>query len=104
MLYWGWRIPYLTSVAPGVAIIFARRYLEETGDFESLLKEVVEQKKEEAGSAAEKGSAWRKGGAGADLAAGSVRPSTTASLLKDHKLPLIIGSLGTAGIGSMWYV
>merc|ERR1711972_653910 len=38
MMLWGWRLPYLTTIIPGIAVLLARGSLEETPDFEELLK------------------------------------------------------------------
>jgi MHS family proline/betaine transporter-like MFS transporter len=106
MLTWGWRVPYLTSVLPGGVVIFARRYLEETEDFEALVNDVVrERAAKEASAAAEEG---RSKEAAVDSAAGAEKAAVPAApfweVMKNHKLAVIVGSLGTAGIGSMWYV
>jgi MHS family proline/betaine transporter-like MFS transporter len=93
---WGWRVPYLTSIVPGVFLIFARRYLEETDDFEALVKESVEQKLPDAESGVKRKDV--------DLMAGTAPTAPFWELVQNHKLPLIIGSLGIAGIGSLWYV
>jgi len=90
MLMWGWRLPYLTSIVPGALLILSRRYLEETPDFEDLLKQEVDKK---AASQLE---------GGTDKVESRDGPLT--ELLKHHKLALLIGSLGTAGTGALWYV
>lgn len=90
MLLWGWRLPYLTSIIPGALLIVGRRYLEETPDFEDLLKQEAEKK------------ATQQLEGGDETAASSDGP--LRELFKHHKLPTIIGSLGTAGIGALWYV
>merc|ERR1719215_886551 len=56
MLAWGWRLPYLTSLAPGMIVIFFRQYLEETEDFEDLLKQEAAKKTNEAQQGLEEGS------------------------------------------------
>mmetsp|Transcript_56336 Transcript_56336/g.142493 ORF Transcript_56336/g.142493 Transcript_56336/m.142493 type:complete len:484 (+) Transcript_56336:55-1506(+) len=95
MLAWGWRLPYLTSLAPGSLLIFFRQYLEETEDFEGLVKEAAAKKANGADREMEEGSS-----AGSEAA----EMGTMQELLANHKLALLVGSLGTAGIGALWYV
>lgn len=98
MMAWGWRLPYLTSLVPGTVLIVFRRYLEETEDFEELLKEVSARREANEHAKMEDGSE-------ASTAAGQ-EPEMGAmqELFSKYKLVLLIGSLGTAGIGALWYV
>lgn len=89
MLLWGWRLPYLSTVVPGMAILFARRYLKETPEFEEMLKERAEQT---AQSSLEHGS---------DVASDK---DVLRMLLKDYKLALLVGSLGTSTFGVLSFV
>jgi len=111
MIMWGWRIPYLTSIIPGAVVIYCRRWLEETPDFEVL-----------AAKASSKSSAARPGAPGGSaespevedgvseksngstLACTEVFETPWQELMANHKLALLIGSLGCGGIGAMWYV
>jgi len=95
MLEWGWRLPYLTSVVPGLLLVFLRQHLEETEDFEDLLKEAAAKKAEGAQEGMEQGST---------AASSEADMGTVQELLTNHKLALLIGSLGTAGIGAVWFV
>jgi len=95
MLAWGWRLPYLTSLVPGIALVFFRQYLEETDDFEGLLKEAAAKKAQETNTGMEEGSS---------AASEESELGTMQELLANHKLALLVGSLGTAGIGALWYV
>jgi len=56
MLEWGWRLPYLTSLAPGILLVFSRQYLEETEDFEGLVREAAAKKANGANREMEEGS------------------------------------------------
>jgi len=91
MYYWGWRILFLSSLIPGLAVLMGRRYLKETPDFEELLRVRAET---ELTSQVESGSKSQR-----EAAAGIWQ-----ELIANHKLALIIGSFGTAGIGATWYV
>mmetsp|Transcript_14829 Transcript_14829/g.36862 ORF Transcript_14829/g.36862 Transcript_14829/m.36862 type:complete len:484 (-) Transcript_14829:196-1647(-) len=95
MLMWGWRLPYLTSIVPGIVLIFMRQYLEETEDFEDLVKEIAAKNANNATQDMEEGSS---------AASEEAELGTVQELLANHKLALLIGSLGTAGIGALWYV
>jgi len=90
MLNWGWRLPFFTTLIPGIMIIFFRQHLRETTDFEVLLQAEVE--KQSKGDVEE-------GQKGVEATAGPLQ-----EVLANHKLALLIGSLGTAGIGAIWYV
>jgi MHS family proline/betaine transporter-like MFS transporter len=85
---------------PGVVVIVARRYLEETEDFVAHAKESAEQKRDERSSAAEEGVTVKN----VNLAEEVAHTEPLWELIENYKLPLIIGSLGTAGIGAFWYV
>jgi len=91
MLSWGWRIPYLTSICPGALLIMARRHLTETEDFEDMVSAVAEEKATSASETGEKTPA-------------QITRTPLAELWTNYKLALLVGSLGTAGIGAMWYV
>jgi len=93
MLLWGWRLPYLSSVIPGVAVLLGRRYLEETPDFENLVKAKAEQ------------------ASNLNMERGACKEQPVASesgmfrqLLANHKLALLVGSLGTAAFGALSFV
>jgi len=92
MLAWGWRLPYWTSVVPGILVIIGRSYLNETPDFEALLHAQVESKE---AFEVEKGE---------KKVADPVKLSPMKELMAEHKLPVVIGALGIAGIGGLWYV
>jgi len=99
MMTWGWRVPFLVSAIPGAVLIICRRSLEETEDFEDLLKAVVETKaqSERTTSELEKGTVKK-----AHESARPVNPLLT--VFSEYKTAIIIGTLGTAGIGAFWYV
>jgi len=90
MLLWGWRLPYLTCVAPGAMLILGRRYLEETPDFERLCIE-------EAGN---KSARELEEATDSALAIGD----PLHDLFAHHKIAVLIGSLGTMGMGAALYV
>lgn len=93
MLSWGWRLPYWTSVVPGLLVIIGRFYLKETPDFEELVNSQIEQQESLRVEQGEKKVADVPAPAG---------PMT--ELLNEHKLPMAVGALGIAGIGGLWYV
>jgi len=98
MLLWGWRLPYLSTIIPGAAVIIARGSLEETPEFEEMLRAkgaVVAADTNLEGGAQTEGSA-----------AGHPRSSGGAwsELMRNHKLPLLVGSVGTAVFGVLSFV
>eukprot|EP00413_Alexandrium_margalefii_P041662 CAMPEP_0204602896 /NCGR_PEP_ID=MMETSP0661-20131031/56938_1 /ASSEMBLY_ACC=CAM_ASM_000606 /TAXON_ID=109239 /ORGANISM="Alexandrium margalefi, Strain AMGDE01CS-322" /LENGTH=484 /DNA_ID=CAMNT_0051613917 /DNA_START=108 /DNA_END=1562 /DNA_ORIENTATION=+ len=96
MMMWGWRVPYLSSVIPGAAVILGRRFLTETEDFLDLAK---------AKSSAEPGALEDgAGGPAAEASSAQDRASPLRELFANHKMALAVGSLGSAGIGALWYV
>eukprot|EP00931_Biecheleriopsis_adriatica_P066731 TRINITY_DN4101_c0_g1_i1.p1 TRINITY_DN4101_c0_g1~~TRINITY_DN4101_c0_g1_i1.p1 ORF type:complete len:482 (+),score=67.73 TRINITY_DN4101_c0_g1_i1:88-1533(+) len=90
MQSWGWRLLFLSSLVPGLAVSVGRRYLQETPDFEELLKARIANEC----SDAESGSLEKKSGSN----------GIWQELMANHKLALLIGSFGTASIGAVWYV
>jgi MHS family proline/betaine transporter-like MFS transporter len=97
MMSWGWRIPYITSVLPGALLIFARKYLTETEDFEDLVNAAIEKNQV---SEAEMGNQTDN----VESKTAAIKLSPLRDLCANHKLAVLMGSLGTAGIGAMWYV
>lgn len=93
MISWGWRLPYVTSLIPGLLLVLCRRFLEETADFEQLLRQEVQSKvaeQLEEGSN-EQGTSHRKS-------------SPLGRLLRNHKLAVLVGAFGTCGVGAIWFV
>jgi len=95
MMAWGWRIPFLISILPGAVLILSRGSLHETDDFEAMLASLVDEGKE--GVQIEEGSQGNESEAVAQL-------SPVREVFSKHASALIIGTLGTAGIGAFWYV
>eukprot|EP00931_Biecheleriopsis_adriatica_P089402 TRINITY_DN6353_c0_g1_i2.p1 TRINITY_DN6353_c0_g1~~TRINITY_DN6353_c0_g1_i2.p1 ORF type:complete len:478 (+),score=80.25 TRINITY_DN6353_c0_g1_i2:70-1503(+) len=93
MSSWGWRIPYWSSIIPGICIMFGRRYLEETPDFEEMLRERARQK---ASSNLEQGS-------GAETTS-SAEESPVMELLRKYKLALVVGAFGASPFGVLAFV
>jgi len=91
MLLWGWRIPYLTTIFPGIAVLFARRFLDETPAFENLMKAKAEQRTSQSLEQGSSGELRVDGGMLSDL-------------LTNHKLALLVGSGGTAIFGVLSFV
>lgn len=90
MMDWGWRVPYLTSALPGACLVFVRRFLTETPDFEALLSSEVEKQSGEELEEGRPKSAQAEG--------------VWQELMSSYKTAMVIGALGTAGIGVLWYV
>lgn len=86
MLAWGWRLPYLSSVIPGLLIIIGRNSLEETAEFTESKQEKVQDA--EAGTTA-----------GASSAAASI-----TEVIVKHRLAVLVGSLGCATFGAVSFV
>mmetsp|Transcript_124583 Transcript_124583/g.311555 ORF Transcript_124583/g.311555 Transcript_124583/m.311555 type:complete len:481 (+) Transcript_124583:60-1502(+) len=91
MLLWGWRLPYLSTIIPGTAIIVARRHLKETPDFEDLAQANVD--KQTTGRLEEARSEVKTSGS-----------RTLQALWGNYKLALLVGSLGTAIFGVLSFV
>jgi MHS family proline/betaine transporter-like MFS transporter len=93
MMRWGWRLPYLTSILPGLLLIIGRQSLQETTDFEELVNDIAESKTK----------IQMEGGTKGDEYLTKVR-SPFAEVFAEYRLALVVGSFGTAGIGALWYV
>jgi len=91
MLLWGWRLPYLSSVIPGAVVLLGRRYLEETPDFENLVKAKAQQENNLTMECGDRDEQCSESGMFRDL-------------LANHKLALLVGSLGTAVFGVLSFV
>mmetsp|Transcript_1035 Transcript_1035/g.2649 ORF Transcript_1035/g.2649 Transcript_1035/m.2649 type:complete len:497 (-) Transcript_1035:443-1933(-) len=91
MLRWGWRLPYLSTLVPGIIIFIARRYLEETPQFEDLAKAKVKHQAHlilECGSASNQAKAHKEKG-------------PLLEVFANHKMSLLVGSLAAASMGSV---
>lgn len=89
MLLWGWRLPYLSTIVPGLVIIAYRRFLEESPEFEALVKQratVHVCSDEEQGSA-------RK-----------IDESPAKELLSKYKMAVLVGTLGCSIFGVASFV
>lgn len=99
MYSWAWRLPYLTTLLPGLFLVMTRKNLEETKEFEGLQQEaslradIQEDRNLEDGAA----TCEKKAAAPKELA-------PMQELLRDHKLALLLGTFGTMGLGSIWFV
>jgi MHS family proline/betaine transporter-like MFS transporter len=90
MMDWGWRIPYLSAIFPGALVIIGRHWLTESEEF-------VESKNQGL-----PGVEVEEGDSGVSNCEGQSAP--LRELLADHWPQLIVGTLGTAGCGALWYV
>jgi len=102
MMTWGWRVPFLISAVPGAVLIIFRRSLEETEDFEDLLKAVVDTKAQ-----AEQTASQLEAGTGKKSPCTKEQQHDDGpirTVFREYPKAIIIGTLGTAGIGAFWYV
>lgn len=99
MLLWGWRIPYLTTIIPGLAIILGRRLMEESPEFEEHLKAKAE--KQAGANSVEAGTASTEE---TEKAVAVEARGTFQELVANYKLPVLVGSLGTATFGVVSFV
>jgi len=90
MHLWGWRLPYLCSVVPGLLIILARKHLTETPAFE---KSKLEEMEMQVASSAETGTE------GIEHEATAFR-----EIMTNHKLGATIGACGAAIYGVLSFV
>jgi len=84
MKQYGWRIPYFLALIPGAIIIYFRQYLEETSGFEEL------QEAKESVANSEHAAVIQKG--------------PIQELLANHKLAMLIATMGSACAGAFWFV
>lgn len=100
MLLWGWRLPYLLSIIPGAAVILGRRYLEETPDFENHQRHSQHTAEQTNTWSVENGDVGEEGRSVATVSDDGV----IHTLLAEHKLALLVGSLGAATFGVLCFV
>jgi len=87
MMEWGWRIPYLSAIFPGALVVIGRHWLTESEEFVESKHQGVE---------------LEEGDSGAVKCPGQSAP--LRELLLDYWPQLLVGTLGTAGCGALWYV
>mmetsp|Transcript_65747 Transcript_65747/g.148347 ORF Transcript_65747/g.148347 Transcript_65747/m.148347 type:complete len:510 (-) Transcript_65747:123-1652(-) len=97
MLVWGWRVPFVIAIFPGLIALWGRNSIPET---EAFLQE-VQQPAEGVPSAvaAEREPAADPGAAGA-----KPQKCAAAELALDHGLALCIGAGSTVAVATMWFV
>lgn len=103
MMTWGWRVPFLISIIPGALLIFFRRTLEETDDFEAMLQTVIDAKQQKTAQVSpelESGHGQTEDVSGSD----KQQASPLRSVFSEFPLAVLVGAMGTAGIGAFWYV
>jgi len=98
MYAWAWRLPYLTTLLPGVLLVMCRKNLEETKDFEGLQKEVSLR------ADGQEDCNLEDGATACTKAISTKEHAPMRELLGEYKLALLIGTFGMMGLGSMWYV
>jgi len=98
MYAWAWRLPYLTTLIPGALLVMCRKNMEETKEFEGLQKEAALRADDQEDRNLEDGAA------ACTKAKGNQELAPMRELLREYKLPLLLGTFGTMGFGSIWFV
>jgi len=102
MSSWGWRSVYLTTLIPGALLAMSRRRMEETKDFEEVQREAS---LKATGPGQQEDPGLEEGAAevcSKTASTGEVGP--LREVLREHKLALLVGTLGSASVGAVWYV
>jgi len=90
MMEWGWRVPYLSAIFPGAVVVIGRRWLTESEEFVELKNQGVPGVELEEGDS--------------DVAKCKGNSAPLWELLTDYWPQVLVGTLGTAGCGALWYV
>jgi len=88
MLVWGWRVPFIIALIPGVIGLWGRNNIPETEAFLQECQERAAEAEAEAGASAKpKAKQW-----------------AVAELVSAHLPALLVSAGGAVGIATMWYV
>merc|ERR1719327_885753 len=87
---WGWRIPYLSAIFPGALVVIGRKWLTESEEFVESKNQGVP------------GVGMEEGDSEVGKCKGESAPIW--EVLTDYWPQLLVGTLGTAGCGAIWYV